>query len=111
MDRGAAHGRCIGGALGVSVLGAYLSSGLTRHMVAAGIDPASVSLNQLLDPIAGANTVALGPLRGALALSIAEMFTIAFIVGILALLSVLAAPGGKISQLMMQRTRRELPET
>jgi EmrB/QacA subfamily drug resistance transporter len=102
--------RSIGGALGVSVLGAYLSSGLTRHMIAAGIDPASISLNQLLDPIAGAGSISLGPLKGALAVSIAEMFTIALVMGVLALLSVLAAPGGKISQLVKQRPAPDLPE-
>lgn len=103
--------RSIGGALGVSVLGATLSAGLTRHMAAAGIDPASASLNQLLDPVAGASAVWLGPLKGALALSVAEMFTITFGVGVLALLSVLAAPGGKISQLMKQRPKQNLPES
>ena len=60
--------RSIGGTLGVSVMGAVLSAQLASGLLAAGIDPASVSLNALLDPIAGASNAALdGTLRTVLA--------------------------------------------
>ena len=102
--------RNIGGTLGVSVLGVFLSAGLNQNLLAAGLDPASVSLNALLDPVASANAVILGPLKDALAVSIAHMFLIAFGVGVLALLVVIAAPGGMIAHLMAERTRRGLNE-
>src|SRR5262245_17928065 len=44
--------RSIGGVLGVSVMGVVLSMRLTANLLAAGIDPAAVSLNSLLDPLA-----------------------------------------------------------
>jgi len=95
--------RSIGGTLGVSILGVFLSSRLANQLLAAGVDPASVSLNTLLDPIAGANIAIEGPLRQALAVSIAGMFIIAFLAALAALLAVAFAPSGKISQLMQQR--------
>ena len=98
--------RSIGGTLGVSILGVFLSSRLASQLLAAGVDPTSVSLNTLLDPIAGANIAIEGPLRQALAVSIAGMFIIAFLAALAALAAVAFAPPGKISQLMQQR----LPE-
>jgi EmrB/QacA subfamily drug resistance transporter len=95
--------RSIGGTLGVSILGVFLSSRLASQLLAAGVDPTSVSLNTLLDPIAGANIAFEGPLRQALAVSIAGMFIIAFIAAIAALGAVAFAPPGKIAQLMQQR--------
>jgi EmrB/QacA subfamily drug resistance transporter len=95
--------RSIGGTLGVSILGVFLSSRLASQLLAAGLDPTSVSLNTLLDPIAGANIAIEGPLRQALAVSIAGMFIIAFIAAMAALGAVAFAPPGKIAQLMQQR--------
>ena len=46
--------RSIGGTIGVSVLGVILSTGLARNLLAVGIDPLSISLNSLLDPLARA---------------------------------------------------------
>jgi MFS family permease len=103
-------GRNIGGTLGVSVMGVFLSVGLNQNLLALGVDPASVSLNELLDPLASANAVIVGPLKDALAISIAHMFLVAFSVGLLALIAVMAAPGGKIAQLMKERARHNLPE-
>ncbi len=95
--------RSIGGTLGVSVLGAFLSAGLNNHLLSVGIDPASVSLNSFLDPVASLNTVLQGPLKDALAVSISEVFLISFVAALLAWLSVVFAPGGKISTLMKAR--------
>jgi EmrB/QacA subfamily drug resistance transporter len=95
--------RSIGGTLGVSVLGVFLSSSLAGQLLAAGVDPATISLNSLLDPIAGANIAIEGSLRQALAVSIAGMFVIAFVVALAALGAVAFAPAGKISQLMQKR--------
>jgi EmrB/QacA subfamily drug resistance transporter len=103
-------GRNIGGTLGVSVLGVFLSTRLADHLMAAHIDPNSVSLNSLLDPVSAASITLGGPLRIALAFSIAELFLIAFAAAALAFLSVLFAPGGKISQLMQLRSLERPPE-
>ncbi len=102
--------RNIGGTLGVSILGVFLSARLSEHLLAASIDPSTVSLESLLDPVASASQALSGPLRGALAVSIASLFVIAFVVAVLGLLSVLLAPGGKISTLMQERQLDLPPE-
>lgn len=103
--------RSIGGTLGVAVLGIFLSSSLNGQLSSVGIDPSTVSLNSLLDPIAGANMAAVeGPLRSALAVSIAQMFIIAFAAALAGLVAVLFAPGGKISQLIEDRALDQTPE-
>ncbi len=102
--------RNIGGTLGVSVLGVFLSARLTGHLLAASIDPATVSLNSLLDPVASLNLSLEGPLRSALAASIAELFVIAFATAVLAFLAVIFAPRGKIAQLVQSRALEHPPE-
>ncbi len=102
--------RNIGGTLGVSILGAFLSAHLSERLLAASIDPATVSLESLLDPVASASQALSGPLRGALAVSIASLFVIAFGVAVLGLFSVLLAPGGKIATLMQQKNLDLPPE-
>ncbi len=91
--------RSIGSTLGVSILGVFLGTRLASHLVSSGIDPNSVSLNTLLDPLAGASAAFNGPLREALAISIANLFLMALIVAVLGLLAVLFAPGGRLTQL------------
>jgi hypothetical protein len=93
--------RSIGGTLGVSVLGMYLSARLASELVASGLDPNAVSLDSLVDPLAGA--AAQGPLRDALAAAVAGMFLLAFIASLAGLLAVLIAPRGRIAQLMKAR--------
>jgi EmrB/QacA subfamily drug resistance transporter len=102
--------RNIGGTLGVSILGVFLSARLTEGLLSASIDPSTVSLESLLDPVASASQALSGPLRGALAVSIASLFVIAFGVAVLGLLSVLLAPGGKIATLMQERQMDFPPE-
>ncbi len=90
--------RSIGGTLGVSVMGAVLSARLASALLAAGLDPDTVSLNSLLDPLASSNAAAglNGTLRDALAISMQSVFLIAFVAAALALLVSLLAPGGRI---------------
>jgi len=102
--------RSIGGTLGVSILGAYLSSSLASRLLVAGIDPSTISLNSLIDPLASASLTLEGPLRSALAVTIAHMFIIAFIAALAGLLAVLFAPPGKISQLMQERAADQTAE-
>lgn len=95
--------RSIGGTIGVSVLGIFLSSRLASLLLAAGIDPSSVAIENLLDSVEGASTALNGPVREALAISIANLFIIAFVAALFGLIVVLFAPRGKISQLMRER--------
>jgi EmrB/QacA subfamily drug resistance transporter len=100
--------RSIGGTLGVSVMGAVLSARLSSGLLAAGIDPASISLNALLDPIAGASNAALdGTLRTVLAGAIQSVFWLAFGASVLALIGTTLAPGGRIAQLAAHRAQSD----
>jgi hypothetical protein len=100
--------RSIGGTLGVSVMGAVLSASLASGLVAAGLDPAGVSLNALLDPVAGASNAALdGTLRTVLAGAIQSVFWLAFGASVLALIGTALAPGGRIAQLAARRAQSE----
>ncbi len=95
--------RSIGGTLGVSVLGVFLSTRLANLLTASGINPATISLDSLIDPVASASAALEGPVRSALAISIANMFIIALVASVAGLAVVMLAPGGKISQLMQDR--------
>jgi EmrB/QacA subfamily drug resistance transporter len=101
--------RNIGAAIGVSILGTSLTAKLASHLIAAGIDPASISLDNLLIPVSDTSTIIIGPLRQALAISIANIFIIAFVAALAGLLVVTLAPAGMISQLMRERTMKQSP--
>jgi EmrB/QacA subfamily drug resistance transporter len=102
--------RSIGGTFGVSILGAGLSASLARHLLAAGLNPAAVQINSLLDPLSAGSAAVDGPLRQALAVSIANMFWIAFGAALLGLLVVMFAPTGKLAQLVSERVPDQTPE-
>jgi EmrB/QacA subfamily drug resistance transporter len=97
--------RSIGGVLGVSVMGVVLSAGLARNLQAAGLDPASVSVNSLLDPLAqsSASSALDASLRTALAGATQGVFLLAFIAAVIGLAATAFAPGGRIAQLAAQR--------
>jgi EmrB/QacA subfamily drug resistance transporter len=97
--------RSIGGVLGVSVMGVVLSMSLAANLQAAGMDPATVSLNSLLDPIAQATASATldATLRSALAGAIQNVFLLALIASVIGLIATALAPGGRIAQLAAQR--------
>jgi EmrB/QacA subfamily drug resistance transporter len=101
--------RSIGGALGVSVMGAVLSFRLAARLAEAGLDPAAISVDSLLDPLAqAANSVVLeSTLRTALAGAIQGVFVIALIAAALGLLATAFAPAGRIAQLAAQRAGGE----
>jgi MFS family permease len=99
--------RSIGGTLGVSVMGAALSVRLAAGLAAAGLNPATVSVNELLDPLAraGASVTIEGALRDALASAIQGVFVIAFIAAALGLAVTFLAPAGRIAQLAAQQNQ------
>ena len=92
--------RSIGGTLGVSILGAFLATNLTNHLLQAGLDPAKISINSLLDPLARGSAAVDGSLRLALADTIAGMFMIAFIFALCGLAATFFTPAGKIAQIV-----------
>lgn len=91
--------RNIGGTLGVSVMGAVLAMRLTAGLTAAGIDPSTVSLDSMIDPIAesGATAMVNSTLQIALGNAIQGVFWIAFIAAALALVASFFAPSGRIT--------------
>jgi EmrB/QacA subfamily drug resistance transporter len=100
--------RSIGGVLGVSVMGAFLSLRLAALLRAAGLDPAAVDLNSLLDPLARASAGALDEaLRRALAGAIQGVFAIALGAAALGLVATTLAPAGRIAQLADRRAQAE----
>jgi EmrB/QacA subfamily drug resistance transporter len=100
--------RSIGGVLGVSVMGVVLAMSLTANLQAAGLDPASVSINALLDPVAqaSANASLDATLRIALANAIRGVFLLAFIAAAIGLVATALAPAGRIAQLAAQRAQK-----
>ncbi len=101
--------RSIGGTLGVSVMGALLSARLAAGMAAAGLDPASVSLDTLLDPVAqsAASASLDATLRVVLAGAIQGVFWLALGAAALGLVATTLAPRGRIAQLTARRGQAE----
>jgi EmrB/QacA subfamily drug resistance transporter len=90
--------RSIGGTLGVSVMGVFLSLWLAAGLTSAGLDPAAVALDTLIDPLTQSTTTLDGPLRGALGEAIQGVFVIGLIAAVLGLIATALAPGGRIDQ-------------
>lgn len=92
--------RSIGGAVGVSIMGAILSLRLGASLRAAGVEPATVSLGRLLDPLARATPGALDvTLRAALAAAVRSVFVVAFVAAAAGFVATLLAPRGRLAQL------------
>ncbi|HEX9118061.1 MAG TPA: MDR family MFS transporter [Anaerolineae bacterium] len=90
--------RSIGGALGVSIMGAVLSARLSGNLQATGIDPGSVSLARLLDPVASAAQTGLdGAVRVALAGAIRDIFFVAVAASLLGLLVTTLGPRERLA--------------
>ncbi len=91
--------RNIGGTIGVSVMGAVLASRLASSLAAAGVDPTTVSLDSLIDPVASstATTAFDHTLQIALGSAIQGVFVIAFIASALALAVSFLTPGGRVN--------------
>ena len=101
--------RSIGGAVGVSVMGAVLSARLASGLVAEGIDPATVSIDSLIGKVPQSAVVLGDALRHALSGAIHGVFIVAFLVALLALAAVTFAPRGRIAELVAQRSAAPRP--
>ncbi len=91
--------RSIGGTIGVSVLGVFLSSRLAKLLVESGFDIGSVSLSSVINQSPGTEVAMGETLRLALSGAMANMFYIAFGAAIVGLVVVFFTPNGKLTQL------------
>ena len=88
--------RSIGGTLGVSIMGAYLTVRLTGALLAAGLDPTTISLDSMIEG-AGATAVQISaPVREAIAYGIEGIFVLAFAAAAVGLVATAFAPAGRI---------------
>jgi MFS family permease len=94
--------RSIGGTLGVSVMGAALSARLAANLAKSNLDPAMVQ--QLLNPLPGAEVVIAEGARAAMADGIHLVFVIAFAAAALAMVTVFFTPRRALTD---QRAERE----
>jgi len=88
--------RSMGGTLGVSVMGAALSTRLASNLNASNLDPELVT--RLLDPLPGSELVINEGVRVAMANAINLVFVIAFVAAALALVSVFFAPNTELKE-------------
>jgi EmrB/QacA subfamily drug resistance transporter len=93
--------RSMGGTLGVSVMGAALSARLASSLSASGLDPNMV--DQLLDPVPGAQVVISEGVRSAMANSIHLVFVIAFVAAALGLVSAFFTPRKELTERLPER--------
>ena len=91
--------RSMGGTLGVSVMGAFLTLRLTNALVAAGLDPNAISLDSMIEGAESAASAVTGPMRDAMAIAIEGVFILAFIAAALGLIATAFAPAGRIGQM------------
>ena len=93
--------RSIGGTLGVSVMGAALSTRLTANLIASHLDLELV--RQLLDPLPGSQVVIEEGARAAMADAIHLVFVIAFVAAALAMITVLFTPQKELTEQLPER--------
>ena len=88
--------RNIGGTIGVSILGVFLSSRLAKLLVESGFDISTISLNALINQTPGSAESFSEPLRMALSVAMANMFYIALAAAVLGFIVVLFTPKGMV---------------
>jgi EmrB/QacA subfamily drug resistance transporter len=93
--------RSIGGTLGVSVMGAALSTRLASNLIASHLDLELV--RQLLDPLPGTQVVIEEGARVAMADAIHLVFVIAFVAAALAMVTVFFAPHKELTEQLPER--------
>jgi MFS family permease len=93
--------RSLGGTIGVSVMGAFLSARLASLLLKAGQPTDAVDLNSLINPQAGSPVVE-DTIRAVLGTSLANMFWLALLPAAIALVVVFFTPRGKLSQISHQ---------
>ncbi|PKO06699.1 MAG: MFS transporter [Chloroflexi bacterium HGW-Chloroflexi-3] len=100
--------RNIGGTIGVSVLGVFLSSRLSRLLIESGFNISTISLSSLINQTQGTDATFSEPLRIALSTSMANMFYIALGAAVLGFIVILFTPKGVITQLNSSLSEKKL---
>ncbi|MEN9933560.1 MAG: hypothetical protein RLZZ387_139 [Chloroflexota bacterium] len=100
--------RSIGGALGIGIMGAVLTAGLAASLASAGVDPATVSVNGMLDQ--GGGQAVDETLRAALSAGTRGVFVVAFVAAALGLVVTALAPRGTIGDLAARREQDATPQ-
>ena len=98
--------RSMGGTLGVSVMGAALSTRLVSNLSASGLDPEMVA--QLLEPVPGAEVLINAGARAAMADAIHLVFVIAFVAAALGLVSAFFTPRKELTE-RASSTKESIP--
>lgn len=93
--------RSMGGTLGVSVMGAALSTRLASTLIESNLDPGLV--RQLLDPLPGSEVVIAEGVRAAMADAIHLVFMIAFGAAVLAMVTVFFTPHRELTDELPER--------
>jgi hypothetical protein len=89
--------RNIGGTVGTSVMGVLMAIRLAQGLMAGGLSPDSISLGQLLDPLAGPEVQdMLELLREALSAGVRDVFVAASIASVGAWIITALAPRGRL---------------
>ena len=104
--------RSIGGTLGVSVMGVILTTRLAANLTAAGVDPASVSMAEMIEggSQAGHAAALSGVTQGAVAAAVGSVFVAALIAAVLALAVTSLAPRERILRTIPADRRTPEPE-
>lgn len=92
--------RSMGGTLGVSVMGAWLTVRLTNALIERGLAPDAISFDSLVEGAESAMVA--GPIRESMAVAIQGVFILAFIAAALGLIATAFAPAGRIGQMHQQ---------
>jgi MFS family permease len=94
--------RSMGGTLGVSVMGTFLTLRLATALAAAGVDPAAISLESMIEGAENVASAVTGPIRESMAVAIEGVFMLAFVAALLGLIATAFAPAGLIGQMQRQ---------
>jgi len=100
--------RNIGGTIGVSVLGVFLSSRLSKLLIESGFDISTISLSGLINQAPDSDAAFSEPFRIALGMSMANMFYIALGAAVLGFIVVLFTPKGVITELTSSSLEKKL---
>lgn len=98
--------RTVGGTIGVSVMGVVLSRGLAAQLSAAGLDPASISVESLLDQVNSTTSTLAETGRAVLTVATQGVFFVAFIAATLALIAIWFTPRTMVLQTVASASQK-----
>lgn len=91
--------RSIGGTIGVSILGVFLSSRLANLLLKSGQDPTAISLNSLINLTPDSGMIIDQTLRTSLGTAMANMFILSLAAAVISLVAVFFTPKGQLKDI------------